>query len=77
MLILTRRPGQVVMIDLMEGVDPRTPVGEVFGQGPIQVVLVDIRGTQVKLGFSADPRFRILRGELCQASDDRAEVGGR
>ncbi len=64
MLILTRKPGQAVEIDLMEDLDPRTPVGELFAQGPIEIVVTSIRGEQVKLGFTADPRFRILREEL-------------
>ncbi len=64
MLVLTRKPGQAVQIDLMEDLDPRTPVGDLFAQGPIEIVVTGIRGEQVKLGLTADPRFRILREEL-------------
>lgn len=77
MLILTRRPGQIVRINLMEDIDPRTSIGALFGPGPIQVVVTDIRGVHVKLGFAADGRFRIMRAELCQASNCRTEAGGR
>jgi len=65
MLILTRKPGQVVRIDLLENLDPQTPVGELFAQGPIRIMVTAIQGGQVKLGLSADPRFLILREELC------------
>ena len=63
MLILTRKSGQVVIIDMMEDLDPQTPIGELFARGPIEVMVTDIQGTQVKLGFTADPRFLILREE--------------
>ena len=64
MLILTRKPGQVVTIDLLENLDPQTPVGELFVQGPIRIMVTAIQGGQVKLGLSADPRFLILREEI-------------
>ena len=63
MLILTRKSGQVVIIDMMEDLDPKTPIGELFARGPIQIMVTDIQSTQVKLGFTADPRFLILRQE--------------
>ena len=63
MLILTRKSGQVVIIDMMEDLDPQTPIGELFARGPIQIMVTNIYGAQVKLGFTADPRFLILRKE--------------
>lgn len=64
MLILTRTLGESVHIDPMEDIDPRTPVAEVFGRGPIAVAVVCVRDSEVKLGISADPALRILRAEL-------------
>ena len=64
MLVLTRRPGEAVKIDLLQHVDPQTPVGELFACGPIEVVLLAVRGRQVKLGLRADARLLILRDEL-------------
>ncbi len=61
MLVLTRKPGQAIQIDLMEDLDPRTPVGELFATGPIEIIIGGIRGDQVKLGIHADKRFRIRR----------------
>lgn len=66
MLILTRKPGQSVCIDLMEDVDPSTPIGDVFSHGPIEIRITHIRNKDVKLGFKADARFLILRLELYQ-----------
>jgi len=43
---------------------PKKPVGELFAQGPIRIMVTAIQGGQVKLGLSADPRFLILREEL-------------
>lgn len=51
MLVLTRKPGQTVIVDLTEGVDPRTPVGELFVEGAITIRVLDVMGAQVKLGF--------------------------
>jgi len=64
MLFLTRTLGESVYIDLMEDIDPRTPVGDVFERGPIAVVVTSIRGGEVRLGISAGPALRILRAEL-------------
>lgn len=65
MLILTRKPSQSIVIDLIEGLDPQTPVGELFAQGPIEILVSEVRSGQVRLGVQADPRLRILRDELC------------
>ena len=64
MLILTRKPGQVVTIGLREDVDLKTPVGELFAQGSIEVMVTAVNGAQVKLGIRAEPRFLILRKEI-------------
>ena len=74
MLILTRKPGQVVTIDLREDVDLKTPVGELFAQGSIEVMVTAVNGAQVKLGIRADPRFLILREELSVREPEVAYV---
>ena len=66
MLILTRKPGQSIVIDLTEGLDPKTPVGELFARGPIEILVCGYTGQSVRLGVEADSRFRILRDELCE-----------
>lgn len=72
MLVLTRKPGQVLQINLREGVDPNTPIGELFAQGSIEVMVTAINGDQVKLGIRADQRFLILREELCACEPEVA-----
>jgi len=77
MLILTRKPGQVVTINLREDVDLKMPVGELFAQGSIEVMVTTVNGAQVKLGIRADPRFLILRGELCVREPETMYRGKR
>ena len=66
MLVLTRRIGEIIRIQLAENVDPDIPARQLFADGPIELVVTQIHGTQVKLGISADRRFLILRDELCR-----------
>ncbi len=63
MLILTRKRGQSVCIEL-GNIDPCTPVGEVFADGPIRVLLVSVQYGQIKLGIEANSGLLILRSEL-------------
>ena len=72
MLVLTRKPGESINGDLLEEIDPRTPVGELLAGGPIEVVVLGVKRGQVKLGLRADARFLILREELCRR---RGRVG--
>ena len=50
MLILARRPGERVVLNV--------------GHVTITLVHLDTRGTQARLGFDAPPGVEILRGEL-------------
>ena len=60
------KPDQPVVVDLIEGLDPQTPAGELFAHMPIEVTVAKIEGGHVRLGIEADTRFRILRDELCE-----------
>lgn len=73
MLVLTRKPGEAIRIDLMEGVDVETPVGELFAGGPIEVTVTGVKRMQVKIGVRAERRFRVLRGELCPLGSRRTQ----
>lgn len=72
MLILTRKAGQAVIIDAIEGLDPQTPIGDLLAQGSIEVRVTNINGGQVRLGIHADKRFRIRRDELLQRTSEPA-----
>ena len=64
MLILTRKRGEIITIRYDLALDPNTPVGEIFTDGPIEIGVVQIKGNQVSIGIQADPRLHILRAEL-------------
>lgn len=63
MLILTRKPSQSLSIHPHPTLDPGTPVEQLFVGGPIQVQVVGVQGTQVRLGVAAPAGFCILRDE--------------
>ena len=64
MLILTRRVGESFVILPAPGLDLSTPVGALFGHGPIQVGVAQVAGARVKFSVVADERLLILREEL-------------
>lgn len=64
MLVLTRKIGEAVKLDLLDDIDVLTPIGELLAGGPIEVMVLAIKRGQVKLGLRADGRFLILREEL-------------
>ncbi len=66
MLILTRRPGESVFIDIAESVDPDMTVAELFADGPIEIVILGVKGNQVRVGTQASDRLTILRDELVE-----------
>jgi len=70
MLIITRRVGQAVRIELDPAVDPRTPVGQVFAQGPIEIMVAQARGAYVRLGVAAPACLSILRADSLPESTD-------
>ena len=65
MLVLTRKPGQIVEIKPHPSLDLATPIGELFAHGPIEVITLTINGSQIKLGIRADLGFLVLRRERC------------
>lgn len=64
MLIITRKRGQIIRIEPAPGTDPATPIGDIFAQGPIEVIVAQVRGSQIRLGITAPLSFLILRSEL-------------
>lgn len=71
MLIVARRCGESVKIDLQEITDPATPVGELFAEGPIEIAVKGIDRKQVKLGIQASSRLLVLREELYAAKSSK------
>ena len=64
MLVFARKPGQKILIHLSQTLSPNTPVGAIFANGPIEVMVNRIIDDEVRLGFTAHPSLFILRGEL-------------
>lgn len=67
MLIITRKAGQVICLELDSETDPSTPVGDVFADGAIEIIVGLVRGSYVRLGVSAPPTVAIVRKEIKSA----------
>ena len=76
MLILTRHPGQLIAIQPGPTLHPATPIARVFGEGPIEILVTQVRGQQVSLGVSAHGSLFIYRGEKEGVMPWRAEDAG-
>ena len=63
-LMLSRRPGETIILKLDGSVDPSTPIGELFEQ--IELTVEETKPSQVRLSVWAPQSIRVLRGELDQ-----------
>ncbi len=54
MLLLTRKPGQSIELDLAN-IDPEMSVGELLANGSIEVHVVGVEGSKVQLGILTRP----------------------
>ena len=64
MLVLKRKTGERIRIELDPTLDPATPVSELFNGSGIEIVVTHVSALCVKLGIQADARLVILRDEL-------------
>ena len=64
MLVLTRRPGESILIDIPEDLDPNTPVSSLFSGDPIEVRVLSHKASTVRIGIEASMCLDILRSEL-------------
>ncbi len=62
MLILTRRPSELIYI-YPDDLPPDMTVAELFAGGQIAIEVLSIRGNQVKLGIDAPKRLKVLRDD--------------
>lgn len=72
MLVLTRRPGESIRIITSKSLDPRTTIGELFADGPIEVHVSSVAGERVRIGIEADDRLVILRNDLEEREEPRS-----
>ena len=66
MLILTRRPGESILIDIPGDLDPNTPVSELFANGPMEVRILSQKASTVRIGIDAPEKLEIVRSELME-----------
>jgi sRNA-binding carbon storage regulator CsrA len=66
MLILTRKPGESLLLGLTADPVTNTALHAFFEYGPIRIRVMDVRGRQVKIGIEAAPAVKILRAELVE-----------
>ena len=66
MLVLTRRPGESILIDIPEDLDPSTPVSALFSGGPIEVRVISHKASTVRIGIDAPMGLDILRSEFVE-----------
>ena len=64
MLILTRHPGQRITLQPHPSLRPATPIGRLFAEGPIEILVTRVCGQRVSLGIAAHAGFLILRNEM-------------
>lgn len=64
MLVLTRRSGQSIRLAPDPALDPATPIGELFRDGPIRIYIVGIAENRLRVGIEAHPRIEVVRDEL-------------
>lgn len=66
MLVLTRRVGESIVIDLDPALDPSLTAAALFHERPLQIFVTHLCGGQVKLGLRLDERLRVRRTELAR-----------
>lgn len=65
MLVLTRRPGEDLLLFPNEGLDPDTTVAELFAEGPVRIRFVGShRRAQARIGVEAPAALVVLRDEI-------------
>lgn len=62
MLIVTRKTDESITIEPLEGVDPEMTLSEAFRNGPIEVKLIRINRSRVRLAIDAPAEFQVWRG---------------
>ena len=68
MLIVTRKTNESITIEPLGTVDPDMTLGEAFQNGPIEIKLVRINRSRVRLAIAAPPEFQVWRGKQEGAS---------
>lgn len=73
MLFITREKGQIIFIGLAPHTDPATPIGEVFAEGPIEILVTQVNDSHTRLGITAPLSLSVLRQEIALALAQAAQ----
>ena len=76
MLILTRKPGQLLTLYPKHSLDSATTVAELFRDGPIEILVSRIDDGQVRIGVHAHPGLLIARDDR-ETEEFQGNDGGR
>ena len=74
MLILTRHPGQRILLQPHPSLRPATPIGRVFAEGPIEILITRVCGQRVSVGIEAPAGVLIYREEVGEGMDDKGKA---
>lgn len=72
MLIIKRKAQDIITISPIEGLDTSLPISEIFGEGPIEIKLLEVGRRQVKVAIDAPPLLQIWRGRKEPADSNAA-----
>lgn len=64
MLVLTRRPGESLLLSLDPRADPSMTLGELFARGPIEITCLDTGPGQARIGIDAPRAIAVMRNGL-------------
>lgn len=62
MLVISRRQNETITIEPIEGLDPAMTLEQAFEDGPIEIRLVHVSSSKVRLAIEAPQELRIWRG---------------
>lgn len=63
MLIMKRKTRQSITIEPVDGVDMSQTLDDLFANGAIEIQLLEVGGSQVKVAIEAPPQLKIWRGK--------------
>jgi len=72
MLTLTRREGESIRILPADTVDLNMTLGELFAEGPVELIVSKVKGRQISLSFNAPRELAILRDEVDKRAKSEA-----
>ena len=58
------RVGEIFLLLPDASLDPHMTVGELFASGPLEIGVLGVKGSQVRVGINAPTSIHIIRREL-------------